>query len=82
MREIQSKNKLVNVNPVTGKRGCCSFLAMGSCANLKAVYTTEKLGTDQEPMSRSLHVHYILESTFARVFQFLEPTLQQETAGD
>ena len=30
-------------------------------------------------MSRSLHVHYILESTFARIFLFLEQTLQQET---
>ena len=30
-------------------------------------------------MSRSLHVHYILESTFARIFLFLEPILQQET---
>ena len=24
-------------------------------------------------------MHYILESTFARIFLFLEPTLQQET---
>ena len=30
-------------------------------------------------MNRSLHVHYILESTFARIFLFLEPALQQET---
>ena len=30
-------------------------------------------------MSRSLYVHYILESTFARILLFLEPTLQQET---
>ena len=29
-------------------------------------------------MSRSLHVHCILESTFGRIFLFLEPTLQQE----
>ena len=30
---------------------------------------------EQEPMSWSLHMHYILESTFARIFLFLEPTL-------
>ena len=34
---------------------------------------------NQEPMSMRLHVHYILESTFARIFLFLEPTFQQET---
>ena len=32
----------------------------------------------QEPMSRSLHMHYILESTFARIFLFLE---RQELFG-
>ena len=30
-------------------------------------------------ISRSLHKHYILESTFAHIFLFLELTLQQET---
>ena len=33
----------------------------------------------QEPMTRSLPMHYILESTFARIFLFLELILQQET---
>ena len=30
-REIQSKNKSVSENAVTGIWGCCSFLVMGSC---------------------------------------------------
>ena len=30
------------------------------------------LGQDQEPITRSLHLPYILESTFARIFLFLE----------
>ena len=34
---------------------------------------------NQEHMCRSLHVHYVLESIFARIFPFLELTLQQET---
>ena len=34
MREIQSKNKSVNENAVTGKKVCCSLLDEGSCENL------------------------------------------------
>ena len=33
----------------------------------------------QEPMTRSLPMNYILESTFARIFLFLELILRQET---
>ena len=33
---------------------------------------------DQEPINRSLHVHCILESTFARIFLFLELPFLQE----
>ena len=32
-----------------------------------------------EPISRSLHMQLIFESTFARIFLFLERTLEQET---
>ena len=31
----------------------------------------------QEPITRSLHLPYILESTFARIFVFLEQFLTQ-----
>ena len=34
---------------------------------------------NQEPITRSIHTDYIHESTFARIFLFLELTLQQET---
>ena len=33
---------------------------------------------EQEPINRSLHVHCILESTFARIFLFLELPFLQE----
>lgn len=33
----------------------------------------------QEPMTKSLPMHYILESTFAHIFLFLKVTLHQET---
>ena len=39
----------------------------------------KEFSRDQEPITRSLSMHYILESTFVRIFPFLELTLQQET---
>ena len=36
-------------------------------------------GLRHEPVSRSLPMYYILESTFARIFLFLELALQQGT---
>ena len=36
-------------------------------------------GQAQEPLNRGLQMLYILESTFSRIFLFIELTLQQET---
>ena len=41
--------------------------------NLQLVYYR-----NQEPINRSLHMHCILESTFARIFLFLELPFLQE----
>ena len=38
----------------------------------------EEVALNQEPINRSLHVHCILESTFARIFLFLELPFLQE----
>ena len=39
---------------------------------LHDVGLSNKMSHCQEPITRSLHTHYILESTFARIFLFLE----------
>ena len=43
-----------------------------SVSSLLFVYKHATLFRDQEPITWSLHLPYIIESTFARIFLFLE----------
>ena len=57
----------------------CGFHKAATWYEKKPEGMLEENNEYQESMSRSLFIHYILESSFARIFLILEPTLQQET---
>ena len=64
--------------------GVCYFCSCVQCA-LKSHVSPQcgdgiefEIKRDQEPINRSLHIHCILESTFARIFLFLELPFLQE----
>lgn len=60
------------VNPTRGKRG----EKRGKSERLEqaAPQVSKNPKGCQEPITRSLHTHCILESGFARIFLFLEPS--------
>ena len=60
-------------------RETCGFHKAATWYEKKPEGMLEENNEYQESMNRSLSIHYILESTFPRIFLFLEPTLQQET---